>query len=128
MVRQRRRRTRWRSFKTAWKSFETKPRITRITDKSSSNLRYPRQKGSELQTQLTLEHAVSGLCRDLSPRHGGARGQVGINRQVRVAGLRMVQHVERVRAELQALRFRDSERFGEICIESPNRKHFKNVL
>src|SRR5689334_21116919 len=40
----------------------------------------------------------------------------------------MVQHVECVHSELEALRFRDPERFAQIRIEAPDRKPADDIL
>src|SRR2546422_6557367 len=91
-------------------------------------------RGSEVQTQLALEHSASGLRSELTPRNGSARSQVGVDRETRIEGiqradgLRMVQHVECIHAELEPLRFREPERFGQIRVEAPNRESWEDVL
>src|SRR6267142_652370 len=91
-------------------------------------------RGSEVQTQLALEHSAAGLRSELTPRTGSARSQVGVDRETRIEsilradGLRMVQHVECIHAELEPLRFRDAERFGQIRVEAPNRESWEDVL
>ena len=73
---------------------------------------------SELEPKLALEHTATGLLSDLAPRDCCARGQVRIDRQVWIRGLRMVQDVKRVEPELQALGFGHFERFRKVRIES----------
>src|SRR5260370_15398840 len=82
----------------------------------------------EVQAKLALQHAVSGFHCHLTPRNRGAEGQIRINRQIRVVGLRMIQYVKRVDAKLKASCFREPEGLGEIRIETPNRQPAENHL
>src|SRR5215813_7384625 len=86
-------------------------------------------KDLESQPKLTLKRAASSLCRNLAPRKcctGSEARRVDI--QTGGARLRVVQHVERVSANLKTLGLRESERLRQVRVEAPDRKSFDHVL
>ena len=58
----------------------------------------------KLEPELALERAGPSFVGDLAPRQCGASCETGgIDRQIRVAWLRVVEHIESIRAELQVI-------------------------
>src|SRR5262245_48502276 len=88
----------------------------------------------EHEPKLSLEYAASDLLRELSPGNCRTCREVWVDGQIRhalvihISRLRVIQHVERIHAELQALRFRHLERLREVRIESPDRQTLNDVL
>src|SRR5438094_2820695 len=67
---------------------------------------------SELQTHLAGECAKSGFRRDLAE-------STGIDVQVRISHIRMIEQVGRVDTDGQIPRFSDADFLDQICIEVP---------
>src|SRR5688572_22284849 len=78
--------------------------------------------GLELEAHLSLKLAVPALRGDVTER------DVAVDVQRGIGGLRMVEQVDRVHPELQALALSDPERLADGGIQTPCSRQFNDVL
>ena len=79
--------------------------------------------GLEAQPQLSLKGPGARLCGDVAK--GGTRAT---QRQTGIRGLRVVEDVEGINAQLKTFGFRNPEGLTHRPIETPGSRHFQYVL
>jgi len=79
---------------------------------------------SKRQPQLTLERSIPGLC----VRQVSEIGVIDRDRWSSRIGIGVIQHVHRIETNLNGLRFCNSERLAEVCIEPNGTRHLKARL